>query len=41
MPGQACVVPGGEWHRVSVLESAHLVHLPPGPSGDHRPRKHE
>ena len=36
-PGQACVVPKGEWHKVSVLEEAQLIHITPGPNGDHRP----
>jgi len=36
-PGQACIVPRGEWHRVSVLEPTQLVHVTPGPHGDHRP----
>jgi len=35
--GQACVVPKGEWHRVHVLEKTQLVHITPGPNGDHRP----
>jgi mannose-6-phosphate isomerase-like protein (cupin superfamily) len=37
-PGQGCIVPKGEWHRVSVLEPTQLVHVTPGPRGDHRPR---
>jgi quercetin dioxygenase-like cupin family protein len=37
-PGEACIVPRGEWHRVHVLEPARLVHVTPGPHGDHRPR---
>ena len=36
-PGDACVVPKGEWHRVQVLEPTQLVHITPGPGGDHRP----
>ena len=36
-PGQACVVPAGEWHKVDVLETTHLMHITPGPNGDHRP----
>jgi|SRR5262249_9502658 len=36
-PGQACIVPRGEWHRVSVLEPTQLIHVTPGPRGDHRP----
>lgn len=38
-PGDACVVSRGEWHRVEVLEPTELVHLTPGPHGDHRPPK--
>ena len=36
-PGQACIVPRGEWHQVDVLEPTQLVHVTPGPRGDHRP----
>jgi quercetin dioxygenase-like cupin family protein len=36
-PGEACIVRRGEWHRVSVLEKAQLIHITPGPNGDHRP----
>lgn len=36
-PGDACIVRKGEWHRVSVLEPTQLVHVTPGPNGDHRP----
>ncbi|MCB9898246.1 MAG: cupin domain-containing protein [Planctomycetes bacterium] len=36
-PGEACIVPRGEWHRVHILEPTKLVHLTPGPRGDHRP----
>ena len=36
-PGQACVVPRGEWHKVSMLEETQLLHVTPGPDGDHRP----
>jgi mannose-6-phosphate isomerase-like protein (cupin superfamily) len=37
-PGDACIVPRGEWHRLSVVEPALLVHITPGPRGEHRPR---
>ena len=37
-PGDACIVPRGEWHTVSVLEETQLVHITPGPNGDHRPQ---
>jgi len=36
-PGQACIVPRGEWHKVNVLEKTELMHITPGPGGDHRP----
>lgn len=36
-PGQACIVHKGQWHRVSILEPTLLVHVTPGPRGDHRP----
>lgn len=35
--GDACVVAKGEWHRVKLLEPTRLVHITPGPNGDHRP----
>ena len=35
--GEACIVRQGEWHRVHVLEPTQLVHITPGPNGDHRP----
>ncbi len=35
--GGACIVRKGEWHRVSVLEPTQLIHVTPGPNGDHRP----
>ena len=37
-PGEACIVTKGEWHKVSVLEKTQLVHITPGPNGDHRPQ---
>lgn len=40
-PGSACIVRQGEWHRVSVLEPTQLLHVTPGPNGDHRPREDE
>jgi mannose-6-phosphate isomerase-like protein (cupin superfamily) len=36
-PGQAVVVPRGVWHLVHLLEPGQLVHITPGPNGDHRP----
>jgi quercetin dioxygenase-like cupin family protein len=35
--GEACIVRKGEWHRVRVLERTQLIHITPGPNGDHRP----
>ena len=37
LPGDACIVARGEWHRVHVLEKTQLLHITPGPNGDHRP----
>lgn len=36
-PGDACVVSTGEWHRLTMLEPAQLVHITPGPRGGYRP----
>ncbi len=36
-PGEVCIVPKGEWHKVDVLEKTNLIHITPGPGGDHRP----
>jgi mannose-6-phosphate isomerase-like protein (cupin superfamily) len=36
-PGQAVIVPKGVWHRVVIHEPSQLVHLTPGPGGEHRP----
>jgi mannose-6-phosphate isomerase-like protein (cupin superfamily) len=35
--GEACIVRKGEWHRVTMLEPAELLHITPGPRGDYRP----
>jgi quercetin dioxygenase-like cupin family protein len=35
--GDACIVPKGEWHLVKLLEPTQLIHITPGPNGDHRP----
>jgi mannose-6-phosphate isomerase-like protein (cupin superfamily) len=35
--GEAVVVPRGVWHRVVPLETSQLVHITPGPGGQHRP----
>lgn len=36
-PGQAAIVRAGEWHKVDILEETCLLHVTPGPGGDHRP----
>jgi len=36
-PGQAVVVPRGVWHRVLPNQPSQLVHVTPGPGGQHRP----
>ena len=36
-PGQAVIVPKGVWHRVLIHQPSQLVHLTPGPGGEHRP----
>jgi mannose-6-phosphate isomerase-like protein (cupin superfamily) len=36
-PGESCIVPKGEWHRVHLLEPTRLLHITPGPHSDHRP----
>ena len=38
-PGDACIVAKDEWHRVHVLEKTQLLHMTPGPNGDHRPQE--
>jgi len=35
--GDAYVVPRGVWHRLEPTEPSYLVHVTPGPNGDHRP----
>ena len=35
--GDTCIVPKGEWHKVAVVEETRLVHITPGPEGEHRP----
>ena len=35
-PGQACIIAKGDWHRVHILEPTRLIHITPGPNGDHR-----
>ena len=36
-PGQALVVPRGVWHRVLLAEPSQILHVTPGPGGEHRP----
>lgn len=36
-PGEALVVPRGVWHRVLLREPSELLHITPGPGGEHRP----
>ena len=36
-PGQALVVPKGVWHRVLLGEPSRILHVTPGPNGEHRP----
>jgi mannose-6-phosphate isomerase-like protein (cupin superfamily) len=36
-PGDACIIPQGEWHRVHLLQPTRLLHITPGPNADHRP----
>ena len=35
--GEALIVPRGVWHLVEAQEPGQLVHITPGPGGDHRP----
>jgi mannose-6-phosphate isomerase-like protein (cupin superfamily) len=35
--GEALVVPKGTWHRINLREPGRLIHITPGPNGDHRP----
>jgi quercetin dioxygenase-like cupin family protein len=35
--GQSCLISAGEWHRVEILQKTQLIHITPGPNGDHRP----
>jgi mannose-6-phosphate isomerase-like protein (cupin superfamily) len=36
-PGEALIVPRGVWHLVALQEPGQLIHITPGPGGDHRP----
>jgi mannose-6-phosphate isomerase-like protein (cupin superfamily) len=35
--GDALVVPRGTWHKITLREPGRLIHITPGPHGDHRP----
>lgn len=35
-PGGACIIPKGEWHNIEILEPVRLLHITPGPRGEHR-----
>ena len=35
--GESCIVRANEWHKVDILSPTQLLHLTPGPNGDHRP----
>jgi mannose-6-phosphate isomerase-like protein (cupin superfamily) len=37
--GDAYIVPRGVWHGLESLEPSYLIHLTPGPNGEHRPRR--
>jgi mannose-6-phosphate isomerase-like protein (cupin superfamily) len=36
-PGQAVIVPRGVWHRIFIEKPGQLIHITPGPGGQHRP----
>jgi mannose-6-phosphate isomerase-like protein (cupin superfamily) len=36
-PGEALIVPRGVWHRLYLREPSQLLHVTPGPRGEHRP----
>jgi len=36
-PDDSCIIPKGEWHNVHILKPAKLIHITPGPGGEHRP----
>jgi mannose-6-phosphate isomerase-like protein (cupin superfamily) len=38
--GQGVVVPRGIWHKITLQEPGQLIHITPGPGGDHRPLSH-
>ena len=38
-PGEACIVPKGEWHRTKLIERTQILYISPGPNSEHRPMK--
>ena len=40
-PGQGVVVPKGVWHRVLLREPSQVLHVTPGPGGEHRPVRND
>jgi len=36
-PGDSCLVRKNHWHQVDIVEPTQLLHVTPGPNGDHRP----
>ena len=36
LPGQGLIVPKGVWHQVVAEEPCKLIHVTPGPGGEHR-----
>ena len=41
LPGSACLVPKGEWHKVHVVEPSKFFFVTPGPHSEHRPLSDE
>lgn len=41
LPGSACLVPKGEWHKVHVVEPSRFFFVTPGPHSEHRPLSDE
>ncbi|HEV2702628.1 MAG TPA: cupin domain-containing protein [Steroidobacteraceae bacterium] len=35
--GEVFVIPQGTWHRIVLREPTRLLHITPGPGGEHRP----
>lgn len=36
-PGESCIISKGEWHNVHIVVPTKLIHITPGPGGEHRP----